>query len=191
MIARLCALFLATLAAGSFAADPVTRPKSILVIRHAEKPDDEDDIHLSPHGTKRAGALPNLFRKSAGRPDPFPTPDFIFAAKRSKHSDRSVETVTPLAKGLKLAVNDTYETDDYAKLAEELLSNPKYRGKTVLICWHHGNIPELVARLGAADAPDKWKDAVFDRVWVVTYNAKGKAKALARRAQALLPADAK
>src|SRR5262245_1770812 len=129
MITRLYPLLLVTLAGGAFAADPVPRPKSILVIRHAEKPDDEDDIHLSPQGKKRADALDNLFRKSAGRPDPFPTPDFIFAARRSKHSDRSVETVTPLAKGLKLVVNDKYENDDYPKLVEELLSNPKYRGK--------------------------------------------------------------
>src|SRR5262245_36897662 len=144
MIARLCALLLVTLAAGSFAADPVTRPEAVLVIRHAEKPEDEGDIQLSPQGKKRAGTLANLLRKSAGRPNPLPTADFIFAAKRSKHSDRSVETMTTLAKELKLAVNDKYENDDYAKLTEELLSDPKYRGKTVLICWHHGKIPELV-----------------------------------------------
>jgi hypothetical protein len=46
-----------------------------------------------------------LFQNTAARSDPFPTPDFLFATMVSKHSDRSVETVTPPAKALKLDVN--------------------------------------------------------------------------------------
>jgi hypothetical protein len=109
----------------------------------------------------------------------------------TKHSNRPVETVTPLAKALKLEVDAGYANDDYPALAEELYTDPKYQGKTVLICWHHGTLPEFAAVLGATGVPDRWKDAVFDRVWVVTFDEKGKAKPLARRAQALLPGDAK
>src|SRR5215218_6807327 len=173
------ALLIAALSTGcSPAADkPPTRPRSILLIRHAEKPADADS-GLSPVGRKRADALPELFKRAADRPDPLPTPDFIFAAQASRHSNRSAETVAPLARALKLEVNTGYANDDYAALAEELYTNPKYAGKTVLICWHHGNLPELAAALGAGGVPDKWKDAVFDRVWVVTFDEKGKAKPL-------------
>lgn len=170
---------------------PLVRPQSILVIRHAEKPTDATDIHLNPEGQKRAEAIPQLFEKTATRPDPFPTPDFIFATKASKHSNRPVETVTPLAKALKLKVNAEYANDDCPKLAEEIYTNPKYEGKTVLICWHHGNIPELALTLSATNVPDKWKDAVFDRVWVVTFDEKGKARPIAKRPQELMPGDVK
>ena len=187
------AVLLTLVAAGcSHGADaPATHPKTILVIRHAEKPEAEADVGLSPAGKKRAEALPHLFEKSAARPDPFPTPDFIFAARASKHSDRPVATVTPLAKKLKLDVNADYPNEDYPKLVRELFSDPKYGGKTVLICWHHGSIPELASKLGAADVPEKWKDQVFDRVWVVTFDDKGNAKALAKKHQALGPGDEK
>ena len=185
------ALLLAALTAGCSPAPdkPLVRPQSILVIRHAEKPADVSDIHLSPEGKKRAEAILELFQKTAARPDPFPTPDFIFATKASKHSNRPVETVTPLAKALKLEVNAGYANDDYPKLAEELYTNPKYEGKTVLVCWHHGNLPELAVALGAAGVPDKWKDAVFDRVWVVTFDEKAKARPLTKRPQGLTPGD--
>ena len=173
------------------ASPKLTRPKSILVIRHAEKPADAVGIHLSPEGTKRAEALPALFKMTDTRPNPFPTPDFVFAAKASKHSNRPVETITPLAKALKLDINAEYANDNYASLAEELYSNQKYEGKTVLICWHHGMIPELAVMLGATEVPDKWKDPVFDRVWQVTFDDKGKAKSLVKRHQALMPGDGK
>ena len=192
MKASLALLFAALAAGCSPAPDtPPVRPRSVLLIRHAEKPADAADIHLSPEGTKRAEALPDLFNKTAARPDPLPTPDFIFAARASKHSDRPAETVAPLARALKLEVSAGYANDDYRKLAEELFTNPKYDGKVVLVCWHHGHLPDLAAALGAAGVPDKWKDAAFDRVWVVAFDDKGKAKPLVRRTQALMPGDAR
>jgi hypothetical protein len=43
--------------------------------------------------------------------------------------------------------------------------------------------------LGVADAP-KFKSSVFDQIWVVAFDEKGKAK-LDIRQQALMPGDAK
>jgi hypothetical protein len=194
MKARLTALLaVLTVCVWIGAAEPqaVTRPKTILVIRHAEKTPDSPDTGLNEQGKKRAEALPDLFKKSDTRPNPFPTPDFIFAAKESKKSNRPVETVTPLAKKLKLDFNVEYQTDEFPKLVEELFTNPKYNGKTVMISWRHGSIPKLVAKLGVTNAPEKWGDDVYDEVWVVTFDEKGKARPLVVRRQALLPGDRK
>ena len=169
------------------ATPPFVRPKAILIIRHAEKPADDTDTGLSPEGKKRAESLPDLFKKT----DPLPTPDFIIATKASKHSNRPVETVTPLAKALKLEIDSRFVNDDYTKLTEEVYTKPKYEGKTVLICWHHGNIPELATVLGATGVPDKWKDHVFDRVWVLTFGPKGENTPLVIRHQALMPGEGK
>ena len=80
-----------------------------------------------------------------------------------------METVQPLARAVHEKVLDEYADADFAKLAHELLTDPKYSGKTILICWHHGEIPTLAKALGANDAPDKWKGEEFDRVWELTF----------------------
>src|SRR5207253_2045580 len=130
----------------------------------------DPSVHLSPEGRKRAAALHQLFEASPKRPEPFPTPDFIFAAKDSEHSHRPVETVSALAKKLKLTVNSGYRNQDFAKLARDLLRDPKYAGKTILVCWRHGTAPQLAKEFKAADAPAFWKGSVFDRVWQITYD---------------------
>jgi broad specificity phosphatase PhoE len=182
-----------------------TFPAQVLIIRHAEKPPDEDkSVHLSERGEKRARALHELFEASPGRPDPFPPPDFIFATHPSEASRRPVETVTPLAGKLKLPINDTFrnhllEPDsaggkDRKKgildLSRELFSDKRYQGKTVLISWHHGTIPHLARALKAADAPRDWDHNTFDRVWQITYDDKGNTT-FTDRPQRLLAGDAK
>lgn len=159
---------------GSVPAQEIKPPAHVLIIRHAEKPAG-DSPDLSPRGKERARALRNLFKKSESRPKKLPKPDFIFAAGDSKKSHRSRETVANLAKKLEVKIDDRYANGDFARLAKELLSNPKYAGKTVLICWHHGTIPDLAAKLGAR-APRNWKDTVFDRVWRIDYDGTGKAR---------------
>lgn len=173
------------------ATPPFVRPNAILIIRHAEKPADAADPGLSPAGRGRAEALPDLFRKSPSSPDPFPAQDFVLAAKASRHSDRPAETVAPLATALGLEVDARYAGDDLTGLAGEVYTNPRYAGKTVLICWHHGAIPELAAVLGATGVPHKWRDDVFDRVWVVSFGPRGENTPLVQRPQALMPGDAK
>jgi broad specificity phosphatase PhoE len=166
-------------------------PRCVLIIRHAEKPEREEmALHLTPLGMKRAELLPELFVKSAKRPDPFPRPDFLFAAKNSKASHRSVETATPLAEKLKMPLHAEIKNEDFGILAKELRSESKFAGKTILIAWHHGKIPELARALGAADAPTTWPGKSFDRVWEITYSPTG-AATFRDRPQLLLLDDSK
>src|SRR5258708_5370264 len=131
-----------------------TFPKQVLLIRHAEKPPAGDQsVHITEQGEKRAKALFELFETSASRPDPFPKPDFIFAARNSENSHRAVETVTPLARKLQLPVNDTIRNLSFPDLRKELFRDKRYQGKTILICWHHGTSPDLARALGATGAP--------------------------------------
>ena len=173
-------------------------PVQVLIIRHGEKlgtsSDDTDGgPDLSLRGSARAAALPSLFALTqpsqlscplttakggfqgtytpvnvAGSPPRFQTPDFIFATQASKHSNRPVETITPLASALDLTYDDKHANDDYAKMARDILTNSKYVGKIVLICWHHGDIPSLATALGIA-SPPKWPGTVFDLVWQISW----------------------
>ncbi len=142
-------------------------PHIVLIIRHAEKPEDtggEKSPDLAPRGFERAAALAKVI------PDHFPRPDFLLATKRSAHSNRPVETIEPLSKAINLKIEATFKDEEYADIAHEVLTDPKFGGKTVLIAWHHGKIPELAHALGAAEAPDKWDSNVFDRVWEITFD---------------------
>jgi hypothetical protein len=52
-----------------------------------------------------------------------------------------------------------------------ILQRPEYRGKTVVVCWVHEEIKQLVEKLGYSDVPE-WpklnnKNHIFDRFWVL------------------------
>jgi hypothetical protein len=179
-----------------------TYPRHVLIIRHAEKTGDKEDVHLSRRGQDRAEALDRLFVTAPGRPDPFPRPDFIFAACDHKDSHRPIETVTPLAKKLKLTVDTRFDNKlpapadkgdapkkaGMAELRDELFGTPKYAGKTVLVSWRHSTLPALAGTLKAGKVPEKWGDEVFDRVWQISYDETG-AATFRDRPQRLLPGD--
>ncbi len=116
----------------------------ILVIRHAEKPD--NGIGLSPAGYKRAEEYVSYFENYMVNDKPVHI-DALYAAKDSKSSIRPRLTITPLSQALNLPVNMPYDEDESQKLAKLLQSNSA--DKTILICWHHGQIPDLLKALGA------------------------------------------
>ncbi|MBV9528622.1 hypothetical protein [Sphingomonas sp.] len=141
----------------------------ILVMRHAEKPDDADDVHLAPAGTVRAQRLATWL------PAEFGTPDFIFASAESRHSDRPRETMQPLADACARVLETPYADADFAAQAHLLRTDPRYGGKLSLICWHHGEIPGLLQALGAPDGnfPDPWDPEVFNLIVRLRISADG------------------
>ncbi|HEX3656930.1 MAG TPA: hypothetical protein VHV55_14030 [Pirellulales bacterium] len=163
-------------------------PRQILIIRHAEKTGNRDDVHLSSEGQARADRLPELFVASAERKIPFARPDFLFAAGNKESSSRPVETISPLAAKLRLPINSQYHDSAVKELAHELRHNPIYAGKIVLVCWRHDMIPALAQALQARNAPQTWPGHVCDRVWLISYNAAGTAS-IYDLPQRLLPGD--
>ena len=161
-------------------------PATILLIRHAEKLTD-GRIDLSPTGFERAKLLPTRFSPAGARPD-LPTPQVLFATHISEHSNRPVQTVTPLAAALHLPIDDSFTNDEYPALAAALLSG-KYAGKVVLVVWHHGKIPQLASALGATPPYTPWPDTQYDRIWRIDY-ANGKAT-LQDLPYAVMPGDSK
>ena len=150
-------------------------PAQILIIRHGEKPGDpgvdskDDRPDLSTKGYERAAAL------AFELPAAFGKIDHLFATHKSTNSNRPRETITPLAAALNLKINHDYANGDFEKIAEHILRHPKYSGERVLICSHHSTIPQLAAALHVANPPSPWPDEVFDRVWIIDYDAGGSA----------------
>jgi hypothetical protein len=162
---------------------------TILVIRHAEKPG--KGASLSPAGRERAQAYVNYFKSFTIDSKPLKL-DYLFAAADSKESDRALQTIQPLGKALGLKIDDRIDESHYQKLADEIHKKPS--GKQYLICWHHGEIPQLVDALGADSKSlipgGKWPDDVFCWVIQLRYDSKGKVSDARRIDENLMPDDA-
>jgi broad specificity phosphatase PhoE len=141
-------------------------PARVILIRHGEKPESKRDPHLTEAGRAHAEHwAAYLTRESA------PKPDALFAPKPSeKHpSVRASETLEPTARRLKLDIQTPDEAGDYARLAKTLLSDPRWDGKTVVVCWVHQYLPQFAVALGAKPAAEKWNDDDYDGVYEVTF----------------------
>ena len=147
----------------------------IFIIRHAEKP--EEGAGLTPDGEKRALAYVDYF--AGVKVDKAPLQlDHLFAAADSKNSERPRLTLLPLSGALKLPLDLRFEAGDFAALAEEL--KLRDHGKGMVICWHHGTIPALLAALGADPARllpgGEWPKDVFNWVIELRFDANGQLK---------------
>jgi len=160
----------------------------ILVIRHAEKPD--RGAGLSPMGEQRAGLYVNYFKSFSVDSRPLKI-DYIFAAADSAGSHRPRLTVEPLAGALGRTIDSRFKDKEFERLAAEIRARP--HGRHILICWHHGEIPQLLRALGAdADSlipKAKWPEQVFGWVIQLRYDDNGRLVDARRINENLLPDD--
>jgi hypothetical protein len=112
---------------------------------------------------------------------------FAPSVSASGHGQRPTETLRPLAERLKVPIATPLPAREYGALAERLLHDPTYEGKTIVVCWVHDSLPSLAKKLGIKPEPEPWNAEVFDRVWVITYR-KHHAR-LTTLDQRLLPGD--
>ena len=148
----------------------------IMVIRHAEKPNDagagvtpsglHDKTALTVRGWQRAGALIALFSPPPGislHPS-LATPRFLFASLAS--SQRPLQTIVPLSEKLRLAVAGGQRGQE-----EELVRQVRACDGPVLVSWQREQIPPL-AKLLLAGSPDEatcpanWPAHRFDVTWI-------------------------
>lgn len=130
-------------------------PKRIVIVRHAEKPASRKP-HLAVRGEMRAIGLSKLLPKVL-------KPDFVFASTSTKHSARPYQTIRPTADKLGVDVSTMYADKEIKKLVKDFRKK-QFRGKTILICWHHGQLPKLIQELGYAPPYDQWPEELFDRI---------------------------
>jgi hypothetical protein len=146
---------------------------TVLVIRHAEKPDNGSG--LSREGEARAQAYVRYFQNYRVKSEPLHL-DYLVAADDSDHSQRSRLTLQPLARATGLKPDLRFQAKRPQDLVRELRSTP--HGKGILICWHHKEIPELLERLGADPAqllPDgEWPAQQFGWVLQLRYDHDGR-----------------
>jgi hypothetical protein len=195
VIAFLCGLLLvsspvALAQAQRHQESPGLKHAVILIIRHAEKPDNGNG--LSPAGKRRAQAYVHYFTNFTMNSEALKL-DCLFATADSKESHRPRLTLEPLSKTLGLRIDAKFKDRQAAALAKEVQSKPP--GKHILICWHHGEIPQLVQALGADPGQllphAKWPDGAFGWVLQLRYDQDGRLMAgeTKRIDENLMPGD--
>jgi hypothetical protein len=156
---------------------------TILIVRHAEKPDDPslgpgltidgavDKHSLVVRGWQRAGAWTALFGSGASGPD-YPQPIAIYAAdptaaptENGTVSKRPHETILPLSQKLRLTPVTKYGVGDEVAMLDEV----RALTGVVLIAWEHKRIapailPELAKGQSIPHLPGKWDGSRFDVV---------------------------
>lgn len=161
---------------------------TVLVIRHAEKP--EHGSGLSPEGEQRAEAYAKYF---AAFPLDQATlkPDYLVAAADTEGSHRSRKTLKPLSRDLGLPIDDRFTSKEAVKLVEDLKAKP--HGSVILICWHHKQFPELLMELGVKPGSvlpgGEWPENTFNWVIAIRYGPSGSLKDVKRIVEHLLPSD--
>jgi hypothetical protein len=154
---------------------------TLLIIRHAEKPDEAwpgpglepegspDKESLVIRGWQRAGSWSALFGAGLGGAD-FPQPAVIYAADPKAEtgdepSQRPCETILPLAARLGLKPITTFAVGQEDALGTELTT----LSGVVMVCWEHKAIvktllPNLVGNQRIDGLPKKWDGKRFDVV---------------------------
>jgi hypothetical protein len=173
---------------------------TIMLIRHAEKPDDEDggvdqkgkpDKHdLIVRGWQRAGALVQFFAKPRDPNGPIKPPATIFATEPATGSEskRPLRTVTPLGQWLGIAIDSSISEGSEQDLADKAIASDG----VVLIAWHHEKIPAIANLiLQNETAPQKWPGDRFDMVWIFTRAAPNGPWTFSQAPQLLLSGDSR
>jgi broad specificity phosphatase PhoE len=148
---------------GALAAHQAAQPKTIILVRHAEKmvvPPENKDPDLSVQGEARAKEIARMFGSSG------------ITAIYATQFKRTQQTVKLLADRLRVPV-----TVVEAKKTSDLVSQIRARsaGETIFIAGHNNTVPEIIAALGGPSFPII-PETDFDNLYILTIQADGVTK---------------
>ena len=159
----------------------MTRPRTLLMIRHGEKPSNGDlgldeqgnanPARLIPKGWERAGALVTLFApNSTTLNSTLPSPGALVTPKYAEPVHRPYLTLLPLSQRLGVTILSEHAVDaDPTKIVSSLLAMETV---VVIVCWEHDHLVNIVGAVASTvpvanreDVPTSWPDDRFDVIW--------------------------
>jgi broad specificity phosphatase PhoE len=169
---RLLAVVLATLLLFPLAADATTRDTVVVVVRHAEKAnDDPKDPTLSEAGSARAQALAKALA------------NLPLAAAYATQYRRTQLTAKPAADAAGIALQvQPVDAANAASYGTDLAAiiRKRHRGQNVLVVGHSNTVPDVVKALTGVTI-DEIGESEFDRIYVVTLDRRGQTRLLSLR----------
>lgn len=151
-------------------------PAQVMIIRHAEKFEDREKIHLNTQGYTRAKALAQFFQTDP-RVMQYGVVAAIIAQRATKERKavRCIETVEPLAQALGQKVIDRFGKGEIMEMAEWLRASREWDSRSVLVCMAHLDIVPFVKALGVSQVGQPvWPHETYDRVWIINFSQTDK-----------------
>ena len=146
----------------------------MIFIRHGEKTK-HDRVNLSDKGLLRADYMAEYFSHPMGE---FDIPRALYAMSHVT-SKRCEETLYPFGKIQGLRTHLVRRSDTH-KFIRKLVSKNMYSNDTVLICWEHDRIVDMLVDIGAEhiigwglDPEMRHDKDCFDATWVVDIDGSG------------------
>jgi hypothetical protein len=198
----ICIIFIFTGLIKTFADTSI--PDTVIIIRHADKLPKEypnSGPALTPKGITRSMAFALFYIKILNNDanGGYPFPNFIFATNPYKGTSdygasggyRELLTVSPLVtylykarqkKTLPELVDIPFASDEYKDLIDYIYSKKHLDKTTILICWDHSRIPDMIKKLAkdfnitSGEVPDNWKGDDFSTVYILNYQGNNNMK---------------
>jgi hypothetical protein len=168
-------------------ASAVAHPKQIIILRHGEKTETPD---LCPTGKLRAQALASQYlgRGAAGSLFGGEKPAVFYAI-----TAHTIATITPAATTWGMTVKvppagadkDSAEDQQTQLAANDVMTNPAYNGKIVVMTWEHKHIANRKLEEANKDVtlrqllhlkdsdgdkvPRTWSNTNYDYFWIVDF----------------------
>src|SRR5271163_4256407 len=149
----------------------------VYLMRHGEK-QNGDHVNLSLAGLSRSVHLVEYFRENF--PGDLPTKIYAMKQADKNHSNRSYQTVAPLAQQLELTINSDYLKEDAVALAKDILKlfKSSKESEVILVCFEHDELPAIARTLINTNSikgwnPKNYKDKTLDLynfMWIVDFN---------------------
>lgn len=163
-------------------------PHQVVIVRHGDKLMQKGSGSvLSPKGQLRAIAFAYYYLKTFG------DPDLVITAKPADTktglvSLRPIQTVSPLINMLNQKkpnqpynIYAPYLHGQYKQFTHDLLTDSKYKNKTILVCWAHQYINDIAHALGVKEPLAVWAKDDYDTVFILTFNEDGSLKSFMQR----------
>eukprot|EP01117_Protostelium_nocturnum_P001050 TRINITY_DN11373_c0_g1_i1.p1 TRINITY_DN11373_c0_g1~~TRINITY_DN11373_c0_g1_i1.p1 ORF type:complete len:195 (-),score=55.59 TRINITY_DN11373_c0_g1_i1:70-654(-) len=140
---------------------------SIFLIRHGEKPEDDEIVGLNERGKKRAQCLRKVFGASSlykiGK-------IMAMTPKPNGKQSRPLLTVQPLAADLNITVDIKCQKEDLDCVKDSVDKwNKSNQGKNILLCWEHKMLNNIAKALGVKKAQNYPSDH-YDLIWKLWNN---------------------
>ena len=125
-------------------------PREIIIIRHGEKTEDKNFFGLSQKGLARSIYLLDYFTNPVeiNGKHVYNKPDIIYCFNKHDGLNRSKQLMQPLIdSGIVYNIESNNDKKGTEQMVDDLF-NDKNKDLTLLVCWEHTIIPDLVQMIG-------------------------------------------
>lgn len=145
--------------------------KTVYIVRHCDKPDDDNDPCCSQKGCQRSAALVPFFNRLLTKsPRYLIGPGYQGISACKQRSQRAIQTLMPLSQFYNIPILNRYCTEQTQEQARDILC--MNTSDTIIIVWDHDHIASLIGYLLNYADPiiiHDYPSHRFDIIFRITY----------------------